>query len=95
MHRELHQFCLKLTANDENAASLHRREVPREQLLLIIRSFGGIVAWEGEGSPHAEADEAITHQVNCNASNSTRSMPLVDPLTPVAQQHQKWMCVRI
>ena len=42
-----------------------RREVPREQLLLIIRSFGGTVAWDGEGSPHAEADEAITHQACC------------------------------
>ena len=40
--------------------------MPREQLLLIIRSFGGTVAWEGEGSPHAEADEAITHQVRAS-----------------------------
>ena len=53
-----------------------RREVPREQLLLIIRSFGGTVAWAGEGSPHAEADEAITHQVRCSALTSAGRMPL-------------------
>eukprot|EP00877_Chromochloris_zofingiensis_P002990 jgi/Chrzof1/12692/Cz07g04070.t1 len=39
------------------------REVPREPLLFIIRSFGGTVAWEGEGSPYSEADDVITHQV--------------------------------
>jgi pescadillo protein len=27
------------------------------------RSFGGEVAWEGEGSPYSESDEDITHQV--------------------------------
>jgi hypothetical protein len=40
-----------------------RREVPREPLLLVIRSFGGAVAWAGQGSPLDEADESITHQV--------------------------------
>ncbi|GBF98730.1 hypothetical protein Rsub_11279 [Raphidocelis subcapitata] len=39
------------------------REVPREPLLFVIRAFGGVAAWEGEGSPHAESDEAVTHQV--------------------------------
>ncbi|PRW18309.1 pescadillo-family BRCT domain-containing [Chlorella sorokiniana] len=39
------------------------REVPREQLLLIIRAFGGEAGWDGEGSPLAEGDERITHQV--------------------------------
>ena len=39
-----------------------RREVPREPLLLVIRSFGGAVAWAGQGSPLDEADESITHQ---------------------------------
>ncbi|GAX74298.1 hypothetical protein CEUSTIGMA_g1747.t1 [Chlamydomonas eustigma] len=39
------------------------REVPREPLLLVIRAFGGTVAWAGEGSPMGESDEAITHQV--------------------------------
>ena len=39
------------------------REVPQEQLLLIIRAFGGEAGWDGEGSPLAEGDERITHQV--------------------------------
>ncbi|CAK0758348.1 hypothetical protein CVIRNUC_002613 [Coccomyxa viridis] len=39
------------------------REVPREALLLIIRSFGGTVGWDGDGSPIREYDESISHQV--------------------------------
>lgn len=39
------------------------REVPREALLLVIRSFGGAVGWQGEGSPIEESDKSITHQV--------------------------------
>ncbi len=39
------------------------REVPREQLSLVIQSFGGVVGWDGEGSPYAETDARITHQV--------------------------------
>lgn len=39
------------------------REVPREQLSLVIQSFGGVVGWDGEGSPYEEADARITHQV--------------------------------
>ena len=39
------------------------REVPREQLLFVIRAFGGVVAWQGEGSPLPESDDSITHQV--------------------------------
>jgi hypothetical protein len=39
------------------------RECPREQLTVVIRSFGGEAAWDGEGSPCGEADERITHQV--------------------------------
>ncbi len=38
-------------------------QVPREVLLLAIRAFGGVAGWAGEGSPLAEGDEAITHQV--------------------------------
>lgn len=39
------------------------REVPKEQLLIVIRSFGGEAGWEGEGSPLAKSDPTITHQV--------------------------------
>ena len=42
------------------------REVPREALTFVIRSFGGAVSWEESGSPGApfpESDESITHQV--------------------------------
>lgn len=39
------------------------REVPREPLLLVIRSFGGVVAWEGPGSPLPADDASITHTV--------------------------------
>lgn len=39
------------------------REVPREPLLLVLRAFGGVVAWSGEGSPYEECNEMITHQI--------------------------------
>ena len=39
------------------------REVPREQLLLVVRSFGGECGWTGEGSPFSEEDVRITHHV--------------------------------
>ncbi|XP_020103661.1 pescadillo homolog [Ananas comosus] len=39
------------------------REAPKDSLLFIIPAFGGVVSWEGEGSPYEEADEDITHQI--------------------------------
>eukprot|EP00204_Picochlorum_oklahomense_P001587 CAMPEP_0118808180 /NCGR_PEP_ID=MMETSP1161-20130426/35853_1 /TAXON_ID=249345 /ORGANISM="Picochlorum oklahomensis, Strain CCMP2329" /LENGTH=675 /DNA_ID=CAMNT_0006737569 /DNA_START=39 /DNA_END=2063 /DNA_ORIENTATION=- len=39
------------------------REVPREQLSLVIQSFGGVVGWDGEGSPYDEMDKRITHHI--------------------------------
>ena len=42
------------------------REVPREALTFVIRSFGGVVSWEESGAAGArypECDEGITHQV--------------------------------
>lgn len=39
------------------------REVPQEQLLVVIRAFGGQVGWDGEESPFQEGDSSITHQV--------------------------------
>ncbi|XP_030376873.1 pescadillo homolog [Scaptodrosophila lebanonensis] len=42
------------------------REVPREPLVIIIRSFGGKVSWDSTvfaGATFDEADETITHQI--------------------------------
>ena len=42
------------------------REVPREALTFVIRSFGGVVSWEESGAAGArypESDEGITHQI--------------------------------
>ncbi|RWS00692.1 pescadillo-like protein [Dinothrombium tinctorium] len=42
------------------------REVPRESLVFVIRSFGGLVSWEKTLFPGAtfdENDESITHQI--------------------------------
>lgn len=38
-------------------------QVPRESLLFVIPAFGGVVSWEGEGSPYKETDQGITYQV--------------------------------
>ena len=40
-----------------------QREVPRDMMVFIIRSFGGEVCWEGEGSPYDESDGGVTHHV--------------------------------
>jgi pescadillo protein len=42
------------------------REVPREPLVFIIRSFGGKVSWDKNlfvGATFDESDETITHQI--------------------------------
>lgn len=39
------------------------REVPQEHLLLVVRAFGGVAAWDGPGSPFPENSQSITHQV--------------------------------
>lgn len=39
------------------------REIPRGYLELIILSYGGKVGWEGQDSPIAMEDSAITHHV--------------------------------
>lgn len=42
------------------------REVPREPLVVLIRSFGGKVSWDSSVFPAAtfpESDETITHQI--------------------------------
>jgi len=43
-----------------------QREVDREQLTFVIRSFGGEVSWDrtfGAGCTYQESDERITHQI--------------------------------
>ena len=49
------------------------REAPREAMLLVIRAFGGVVGWQGEGSPLSEEDASITHQVRDCAGLSVLS----------------------
>jgi pescadillo protein len=39
------------------------REVPRDMMVFVIRSFGGDVCWDGEGSPRDEKDGGVTHHV--------------------------------
>jgi pescadillo protein len=40
------------------------REVPRDSLEFVIKSFGGKVSWDGEGSViENEEDESITHHI--------------------------------
>ena len=42
------------------------REVPRESLVFVIRSFGGSVSWDKRlfaGATFDETDETITHQI--------------------------------
>ncbi|XP_055922113.1 pescadillo homolog [Eupeodes corollae] len=42
------------------------REVPREPLVILIRSFGGKVSWDKtvfDGATFDETDETITHQI--------------------------------
>ena len=46
-----------------NLAFFVSREVPRESLELCITSFGGIMGWDGEGSPFKENDRRITHHI--------------------------------
>eukprot|EP00951_Prasinocladus_malaysianus_P045359 scaffold602588_cov28-Prasinocladus_malaysianus.AAC.1 len=51
-----------------------RREVPQEPLMLVIRAFGGTVAWDGEGSPYDMNDDEITHQVSLSLSATCQLM---------------------
>ncbi|KAH8261784.1 hypothetical protein KR038_002695, partial [Drosophila bunnanda] len=51
------------------------REVPREPLVIIIRSFGGKVSWDSSiypGSTYDESDETITHQIVDRPSLATQ-----------------------
>eukprot|EP00903_Cladosiphon_okamuranus_P020356 g18676.t1 len=39
------------------------REVPKSWLELVVSACGGVVGWEGEGSPFSSSDPGITHQI--------------------------------
>ena len=39
------------------------REVPRETVELVIRSFGGKMGWEGVSFPFPRDDPSITHEI--------------------------------
>jgi pescadillo protein len=52
------------------------REVPKDSLEFVIKSFGGKVAWDGDGSFITdENDESITHHI-IDRGNSTSSNKL-------------------
>ena len=40
-----------------------QRECPRDMMVFLVRSFGGEVCWDGEGSPYDERDGGVTHHV--------------------------------
>ncbi|XP_068158686.1 pescadillo homolog [Drosophila tropicalis] len=51
------------------------REVPREPLIILIRSFGGKVSWDASvfaGATFDESDETITHQIVDRPTLSTQ-----------------------
>ncbi|CAD6996946.1 unnamed protein product [Ceratitis capitata] len=59
---EIEDIDLDLIEQGQNS----NREVPREPLVILIRSFGGKVSWDSTvftGATYAETDESITHQI--------------------------------
>merc|ERR1712100_447211 len=64
--RELLILDRKRRANLFNGLTfLIKRECPREAMVFIVKSFGGEVCWEGEGSPIDinEEEDKITHVI--------------------------------
>jgi hypothetical protein len=49
------------------------REVNRESLFFVLKSFGGEVGWDGPQSPFDDSDEDITHHV-CDRPTQVRAM---------------------
>lgn len=71
------------------------REVPREPLLLVLRSFGAdAVTWEGPGAPLRRGDPSITHEIvdrpppPPSSSDSSSSSP--SPLPPRSFVVPQW-----
>lgn len=53
------------------------REVPRESLTFVLRSFGGEVSWDKAlfpGATYAESDPSITHQVVDRSNMDSRHL---------------------
>lgn len=56
----------KLKTLFKNLKFYLNREVPREPLVFILRSFGGLVSWDKTlfpGSTFEETDETIDYQI--------------------------------
>ncbi|ABO94300.1 predicted protein, partial [Ostreococcus lucimarinus CCE9901] len=62
------------------------REVPRNMMVFIIKSFGGEVCWDGDGSPYDADDSRITHVV---IDRPTKNMKLNPKVVYVQPQ---WVC---
>lgn len=48
--------------------------MPKSWLELVVVSCGGVVGWEGEGSPYSVTDASITHQVGVEQTPPADSM---------------------
>ena len=62
-----------------------QREVPRDMMVFIIRSFGGEVCWDGEGSPYDESDGGVTHHV-CDRPMEGKMLAQREYVVP------QWIC---
>ena len=54
-------------------------------MVFIIRSFGGEVCWEGEGSPYDESDGGVTHHV-CDRPMEGKMLAQREYVVP------QWVC---
>ncbi|GJX86416.1 pescadillo [Tanacetum coccineum] len=46
-----------------NLVPLPKQDVPRESLLFVITSFGGVISWEGYGATFEESNQDIYYQL--------------------------------
>ena len=78
-----HRECAKLF---DGLMFFINREVPRDMMIFIIKSFGGEVCWEGEGSPYEPDDPRITHVVIDRPTTNMKLNPKVVYIQP------QWVC---
>ena len=62
-----------------------QRECPRDMMVFIIRSFGGEVCWDGEGSPYDESDGGVTHHI-CDRPMEGKMLAQREYVVP------QWVC---